>query len=549
MTRTSLLRSLLGFLAIVVGVVAFAGSSAGMSSGFAGGDAIEVPGAGALNAGGNANVNSISCTAAGECAAGGPYKDGSNNRQAFVVSEKKGVWGSAVAVPGLSDLNAGGGATLNVVSCASAGQCAAGGYYEDGSFNDQAFLVSEKNGVWGTAVEVPGTAVLNSGNDASLRSVSCAAAGECAAGGYYADGSGKYQAFVVDEKNGVWGSAVEAPGTAALNAGGDADVNAVSCPAVGACSATGYYKDGSGGYQAFVAREKGGVWGPAVEIPGLAALNVDGNAYGGAVSCSAAGECAAGGFYTDGSGKYETFVVSEKKGVWHDAVEVPGIDALNTAGNSNVGSISCAGPGACAVVGWYYTAQSEAQAWVATEKKGVWGSAVEVPGTAALNVDNFAVTESVSCPAVGECALSGRYRDGSSDQEAFVANQHKGVWGAAIEVPGTAALAVRGLGDADAISCGAPGVCAAGGGYYDASVHHQAFVVDGAAPCVVPHVVGKTLAAGKKAIAAAYCRVGRIKKAYAKTKKGRIAAQKPKPGTTLRNGSKVALTVSRGAKS
>jgi hypothetical protein len=51
------------------------------------GNAIEVPGLGALNAGGDAIVNSVSCAAAGNCAAGGSYKDGSGHIQAFVVSQ------------------------------------------------------------------------------------------------------------------------------------------------------------------------------------------------------------------------------------------------------------------------------------------------------------------------------------------------------------------------------------------------------------------------------------------------------------------------------
>ena len=45
-----------------------------------------MPGSAALNSGGAAGVNSISCVAAGACAAGGGYKDGSANQQAFVVN-------------------------------------------------------------------------------------------------------------------------------------------------------------------------------------------------------------------------------------------------------------------------------------------------------------------------------------------------------------------------------------------------------------------------------------------------------------------------------
>ena len=88
--------------------------------------------------------------------------------------------------------------------------------------------------VWSNAIEVPGSATLNSGAAAQVNSVSCPTAGNCAAGGYYEDGSSNQQAFVVGEKNGSWGNAVEVPGTAVLNGGGNATVNSVSCVAPGA---------------------------------------------------------------------------------------------------------------------------------------------------------------------------------------------------------------------------------------------------------------------------------------------------------------------------
>jgi len=53
---------------------------------------------------------------------------------------------------------------------------------------------------WGTAIEVPGTAALNQGGSAIIRSVSCASAGNCGVGGGDTDSSGHVQAFVVGEK-------------------------------------------------------------------------------------------------------------------------------------------------------------------------------------------------------------------------------------------------------------------------------------------------------------------------------------------------------------
>jgi hypothetical protein len=64
----------------------------------------------------------------------------------------------------------------------------------------QAFVVSEVNGTWGTATQLPGTGALNSGGNAFVESVSCTAAGKCGAGGGYTGSSGNRQAFVATQE-------------------------------------------------------------------------------------------------------------------------------------------------------------------------------------------------------------------------------------------------------------------------------------------------------------------------------------------------------------
>jgi hypothetical protein len=209
-----------------------------------------VPGTAALNSGGDAAIASVSCASAGNCGAGGGYADGSRNIQAYVVSEINGTWQNAEEVPGTAALNQGGAAHVQSVSCASAGNCGAGGYYRNGG--TQAFVVNETNGTWQNAGKVPGTGTLNKGRSAIAYSVSCASVGNCSAGGYYKDGSGHKQAFVVSETKGTWRNAQEVPGTAALNTGGSAVIRSVSCASAASCSAGGYYTDGSRRIQAFV---------------------------------------------------------------------------------------------------------------------------------------------------------------------------------------------------------------------------------------------------------------------------------------------------------
>jgi hypothetical protein len=67
--------------------------------------------------------------------------------------------------------------------------------------------------------------------------------------------------------------------------------------------------------------------------------------------------------------------------------------------------------------------------------------------------------------------------------------------------------------------------------------------------CVVPKLVGKNLKQAKRALRKAHCKVGKAKKKNSKTKKkGRILKQRYKAGTKLPAGTKVPITVSRGAK-
>src|SRR5215469_7030016 len=70
-------------------------------------------------------------------------------------------------------------------------------------------------------------------------------------------------------------------------------------------------------------------WGSAIEVPGLAALNVAGRAEVLSVSCSPAGDCEAGGSYWDRHRDLQGFVVSEENGAWGSATDVPGLKALN----------------------------------------------------------------------------------------------------------------------------------------------------------------------------------------------------------------------------
>ncbi len=434
------------------------------------GKAEEVPGSAALNTGGAAEVRSVSCGSAGNCSAGGNIAT-STGSQAWIASESNGTWGHAREVA--AAINTGGNAEIAWVSCPSAGNCGAGGSYGNRSGQVQAFVINEVNGTWSTAREVAGA--LNTGGNAQIYTVSCGSAGNCTAGGYYREASGHYQAFAVTENNGTWGSAMEV--ATALNTGGNAAVESVSCASAGNCAAAGQYLDRPRHTQAFVINEVNGTWGRAAKV---AAPIRDGSASIESVSC-AARSCSAGGSYRRiGSTRVEAFVVDKVHGSWGTAQEVPGTAALNTGGNAYITQVSCASAGSCSAGGSYTDRSHNAQVFVVSEVHHTWRNAEEVPGTAALNAGGNAQI-AVSCPSAGNCSAGGFYADVPGHPfhwQAFVVDEVHGVWRTAEEVPGTAALNRGGNASVESLSCASASHCSAGGYYLHAHSSQQAFVVN-----------------------------------------------------------------------
>ena len=232
--------------------------------------------------------------------------------QGFVVVERNGRWGQAIAVPGMVALGMAGVAPMSArCRATSAGTCAAGGYYwppRSAGVRDRRAerpLGHRDRGARPGGPEQEG--------DAAVSSVSCASAGSCVAGGYYHGSHGDLRAFVAVERNGRWGTATGVPGLAALNKGGAPPmVLSVSCAPAGSCVAGGFYTDRFHHRQGFVTGEDNGRWGTPIPLPGLAALNTRGDAAVTSLSCASAGTCTAGGYYTNRSGYRQGFVTQAR---------------------------------------------------------------------------------------------------------------------------------------------------------------------------------------------------------------------------------------------
>ena len=435
--RTRLLATLVGSAAIASALVASSGAMvpavagtrpAGVTATGVWGKAERLPGTRPRSA-----VLSVSCAVVKDCTAGGT---------GFVDSETKGTWGKAGPVPGTSGLG-----VQWSVSCAAPGDCGAAG-------NDSGvvYVASQRNGRWAQAVKVTGL-----GGDVTVSALSCGAIGSCVAGGSYRDGGHHTQAFIVAESAGAWKKAQPVPGLVTLNKGGFAALTAVSCVSAGNCTGGGLYTSGTGAQQAFVLAQAGGKWHAAASLPGLPALNKGGYAEVSTISCTSSSACGAGGIYTDGGFNNTAFAVSRKNGAWGTSLKLGGINGLSAGPSVGIDQISCSSAGNCGAGGFYTDADDSQQAFVASEINGTWSAGEPVPGTTSLNTGLSALVASVSCRSKGNCTAGGLYTLASGPSVVFVVGEVHGTWGTA--------KTVSGVGDYDSlysVSCAAPASCVAG---------------------------------------------------------------------------------------
>jgi hypothetical protein len=276
-------------------------------------------------------LQSVQCVSVLHCTATGAYSDAQGHSQVFVISEVNGFWGSPLTL--VSALNVGGNAYPNEVSCASSTNCAIVGRYTQGGANDtQGFVVEEVNGHWGAGYDL--TSTLNLGMNAEATSISCTTPGNCVAGGYFSNLDVapfvlahahvvvrslpalraprgtliiSHDAFIAAEHGGYWNAAVRVAHD--LNVGKDARVTTVSCVDESNCLVSGYYRDASSFRQIFAMTQVAGTWHNATELLGV--QNIGGNAVTATSTCSFSGYCVLGGYFSDTVLDPQAFVISK----------------------------------------------------------------------------------------------------------------------------------------------------------------------------------------------------------------------------------------------
>jgi hypothetical protein len=380
-------------------------------------------------------MNTVSCTSNTTCVGVGTYLDSAtSSSEPIIFEETNGVWSTPVEASGATTVNPAGLSLVGALDCPSATSCTAILDFIDLSSSNPSLvpaLLEETNGVWGAVEAVPGVSALTRVPDVALTTVSCGAPGDCSAGGFYGDAVGQLQAFVVNEVAGVWSDATQLFATQILGSGLTNALNAIVCPSAGNCSAIGTYGDSQNVSQSFVVAETNHVWGSALEVPGLQALNQSAGATLTALSCSAVGECSAGGYFTDANTDSQAFLVNESSGSWLEPIEVPDTASLNDGGSAAVSAVSCASDGSCGVQGTYTDSSSNTQLFVvnssptaptmvssaprhvrATDRNGVitvrWSAPANSGGTPVTSYTVVSLPHSKTCVThVTSCTFKG----------------------------------------------------------------------------------------------------------------------------------------------
>ncbi len=424
------------------------------------------------NPSGGGEVKGISCSSPGNCTAVGLFTNNYNlgsYPQAFTMTSSGGVWGDVEPVEfdsGVRTLT--GESDVSGVSCTSAGNCVAIGFFRDALDRDQAFITSSSAGVWTRAIPVVFTSgvLLNSSNP-TLKGVSCSVGGCTVVG--YATKAGNLTPFAISSTDGTWGNpatwVLPSPATRATLGG-------VSCASAGNCTAFGTLSLPQNQYRSFAVTSTSGSWGPITTIPFPDnTLNSFAESESTDISCASAGNCTTVGYFVNTAGDYVGFTATSTSGNWANARSQPSDHFPN--------AISCVAPGDCTAAGDYTNAQGRTQPYTVSSTSDIWAS--PEPVSFAAGVQNASPTsqfQKVSCSSVGSCTATGYFRNTDGADEAFTTTSVNGVWTTARPVVyATGSGSSRRPGSINAVSCSSGGLCTVGGRFNSSSGRDEIFVM------------------------------------------------------------------------
>jgi hypothetical protein len=293
---------------------------------------------------------SIACGGPGFCVAVGTYVDKLGSFRGLIETWSGGKW-SASTAPLPHDAAANQQVFMGGVACAGVGSCAAYGQYNVAA-GDQAMLLTLGKGTW-TAIAVPALAQAT-GTFPRLTGVGCNAPGNCTVVGNYT-GTDFSQRALVAMFNGTAWKVITAPVPGDAISPDTEVLSQVSC-ASKLCIAVGHYRISDGTDHALaeaITPGKGTANGTQPPLPAGASFfeHLD------AISCVAAGPCAAFGGYDD-SGSHAFALVQPLGGAAFAPQPPPTPTAPNPGSIPVLAAIACGAATFCLLAGDYASGNS-----------------------------------------------------------------------------------------------------------------------------------------------------------------------------------------------
>jgi hypothetical protein len=245
-------------------------------------------------------LNAVSCVSASDCTAVG-YQMTTTGYSNLVESWNGSTW-SVVSAPNTGTYFY--GDILTGVSCVSASDCTAVGYYSGDSIDDVT-LIEQWNGSSWSVVSSPNEGGSSQSN--TLNGVSCVSASDCTAVGTETNFAETSGSTLVESWNGSAWSVVSSPnesGSTPSQLNGVSCVSASDCTAVGVSTVDSAYQTSA---ETVVESWNGSTWS-VVSSPNPAGSSGINQLYG--VSCPSASQCTAAGYFVNSAGNYQTLVES-----------------------------------------------------------------------------------------------------------------------------------------------------------------------------------------------------------------------------------------------
>ncbi|MFZ0664357.1 MAG: fibronectin type III domain-containing protein [Acidimicrobiales bacterium] len=406
---------------LIAGIVIGAGFPGGVASAAeVFGQAVEIAPLSGMT---DVSISSISCSSSGNCTAVGYYIEGTS-QESIGITETGGTWGTMqLFVPPSNQQPDPATAVLSQVSCTSPGNCVAVGDYAVDFVGPMPMEATETNGTWGPMQEL---SQLPNGaeQEGYLDAVSCPSAGNCVASGFYLNGGLHIAPMVEEETSGSWTQPTQLNLPSNASSEGINEIG-VSCATTANCTVVSPYTDNAQNGEILADTETNGSWAPAVEIslPSDADLtdSSDADSMEG-ISCPAAGSCEAVGTYENSSDETVPMAATESGGIWAQATQVAlpsGADLGGFMDFIGFQTISCASIGNC-VAGGDYPSANGIPGFTVNETAGIWAQGTVIVPPSNATPAGVVSVNSISCTSDGTCGMGGTYSAGSSNDEAFV---------------------------------------------------------------------------------------------------------------------------------